>query len=337
MADRPPTALSDTTAEQISRAAACLRRGELVAFPTETVYGLGADATSDAAVARVYAVKGRPSNNPLIVHVADPSDLASFVHVTPLAMTLTKAFWPGPLTVVLDRLADGPIASSLSAGLSRLAIRCPAHPVARDLIRKAGVPIAAPSANRSGEVSPTRAEHVQESLGDGPAMILDGGLCAEGLESTVVDASGDQAVLLRPGMITLEQIEAVVSLQSNVIQAATGDADQDHLAKSAPGMLSSHYAPRLPLVLNQTQAGPDDAVLAFAGLPPGNGVGRIDISPKGHFDQAACHLYDAMRMLDRISLAKRIVAGPVPERGLGMTINDRLRRAAIPHDRDDQS
>lgn len=298
-------------------AARLLRAGALVAFPTETVYGLGADATDEAAVARIFAAKDRPRFNPLISHV--PSTAAAFAlgQETDAAERLAAAHWPGPLTLVLRRRPGCPIAWLTSAGLETIALRVPGSAAARALLAEVDRPVAAPSANRSGRVSPTTAGHVAEELGDRVALILDGGPCPVGLESTVVDLSGDRPRLLRPGAVTREQIE---TLLGPIEVAAEGDAI------TAPGMLASHYAPRAAVRLDATDRRSGEAFLDF-------GASRTDadadLSPGGDLLEAAARLFAALRALDRPGVATIAVA-PIPPGGLGAAINDRLRRAAAP-------
>lgn len=292
-----------------------LAGGKLVAFPTETVYGLGAHACDDAAVARVFAAKGRPDFNPLIVHVADLETAATHAVFTPLAELLARTFWPGALTLVLERRTDSPLSLLACAGLPTVALRVPAHPVARAVLETAGVPVAAPSANPSGRLSPTTAAHVREGLGEAADMILDGGPCQVGLESTILDATGSTAVLLRPGGIAREAIEAVAGqLREHVTPGAI----------TAPGQLASHYAPRLPLRLNATEAREGETLLAFGPVPH-----VPNLSPSGDVVEAAANLFAMLHTLDA-SGASAIAVMPIPEEGLGRAINDRLRRAATP-------
>lgn len=300
-----------------TEAARLLRAGRLVAFPTETVYGLGADATDEDAVARIFAAKDRPRFNPLISHL--PAAAAAFVlgEATPAAERLAAAHWPGPLTMVLRRRPGCPIAWLTSAGLETIALRVPGSVAARALLAEVGRPVAAPSANRSGRVSPTTAGHVADELGDRLALILDGGPCPVGLESTVVDLSGNRPRLLRPGAVTREQLEAVLG---PVAQAAAGDAI------TAPGMLASHYAPHAAVRLDATDRRPGEAFLDF-GASRGNA--DRDLSPSGDLVEAAARLFAALRSLDRPGVAAIAVA-PIPGDGLGAAINDRLRRAAAP-------
>jgi len=308
----------DPTAQSIALAAEAIRAGHTVALPTETVYGLGADATNDAAVAAIFAAKERPRFNPLIVHVPDSAAAQRHVEWTPLAQKLATAFWPGPLTLVLKRRPDCKLSLLVSAGLDTAAIRVPRHPLAQSLLRAADRPIAAPSANRSGAISPTRPEHVVQSLGDAVDIVLDGGPCLIGVESTVVEASGAVPVLLRPGGITREDIARVAG---SVKDAQAGGP------LHSPGMLESHYAPSLPMRLNATDVTPLEGLLAF-GPTPLTGAGlTINLSSSGNLAEAAAALFAAMRALDRPGL-ERIAVMPIPDHGLGEAINDRLTRAA---------
>lgn len=304
----------------IARAAETLRAGGLVAFPTETVYGLGADATQDKAAASIYAAKGRPDFNPLIVHVPDVATARKHVVFSPMAEKLADAFWPGAMTLVLPRVENCAVSKLCSAGLPTLAVRVPASTLAQDLLRSADRPVAAPSANRSGRLSPTRAHHVADSLGDRVDMILDGGNCPVGLESTVVGFGADDgAVLLRPGGISAEQLSDVVG------PLTIAGADQPD-APQSPGMLTSHYAPRQPIRLNITNPGPDEALLAFGPDAPANAVANL--SPTGDTIEAAANLFQMLHDLD--ALGRPIAVMPVPVTGLGQAINDRLNRAAAP-------
>jgi L-threonylcarbamoyladenylate synthase len=309
--------------EAIAEAATALRAGRLVAFPTETVYGLGADATNGRAVAAVFEAKGRPTFNPLIAHVATLEAAAALGHLTEAGAKLARAFWPGPLTLVLRKREDCRVADLATAGLDTIAVRVPAHSVAQALLRAARVPVAAPSANRSGHVSPTTAAHVAQDLGERVAMILDGGAATIGLESTVVDATGDDPVVLRLGAASREHIARVLG---RPVAVATGAPH----TPASPGMLARHYAPAARLRLNATEVRPGEALLAFgaANVPPHDGV-MLNLSWSGDLVEAAANLFAALRALDA-SGAKTIAVMPVPEQGLGEAINDRLRRAARP-------
>lgn len=321
-AHRRTTHLAPATPETIAAAAACLRKGGLVAMPTETVYGLAADATSDAAVAAIFAAKRRPAFNPLIAHVLGIGAAREHAAFGPDAELLAQAFWPGPLTLVLPVVATCAVSLLARAGLDTLAVRAPAHVVARQLIEAAGVPLAAPSANRSGRVSPTTADHVLADLEGRIDWILDGGPSRHGLESTVV-ACLDEPVLLRPGAIPREAIEAALG-------RPVGSSAATAKAPSAPGQLGSHYAPSACVRLDATEARLDEAALDFGGaLAGGASLIRLDLSPSGDLAEAAANLFAHLRALDA-SGARTIAAAPVPRHGLGAAINDRLRRAAAP-------
>jgi L-threonylcarbamoyladenylate synthase len=296
-----------------------LRAGRLVAFPTETVYGLGGDATNERAVAEIFAAKGRPRFNPLIVHVPGLVEAEALAIFDERARQVAASFWPGPLTFVLRRRDDSGLSLLACAGLDTVAVRVPAHEVAQALLRETGRPIAAPSANRSGRVSPTEAEHVAEQLGDRIAMILDGGRAQIGLESTVLDLSGDIPALLRPGGVTLEQLAE----QLEPIAAPVAGAPK------SPGMLASHYAPSRPLRLDVVGARPGEALLAFGPETPPGFTEVLWLSRSGDLTEAAANLFAMLRRFDRPTFAG-IAVMPIPEHGLGRAINDRLRRAAAP-------
>lgn len=304
----------------ISRAGELIRSGELVAFPTETVYGLGADATNGEAVARIFAAKGRPRFNPLIVHVASLAVCERLAVLDAHARTLAQRFWPGPLTLVLPKRAGAGLSELVTAGLDTVAIRIPAHPVAQALLAAANRPIAAPSANRSGHVSPTLALHVDTDLGDGVAMILDGGATTHGLESTVAMVTAAEIILLRPGSITPAELETATGLP--VTRAVEGGD-----VPLSPGQLASHYAPRARVVLNATRPEPGAALLAFGPTVLEHDAEMINLSPKGDLIEAAANLFAAMRALDATGAAT-IAVMPIPTHGLGEAINDRLQRAA---------
>lgn len=307
--------------ETLARAARILRQGGLVAFPTETVYGLGADATDERALARIFEAKGRPHFNPLIVHVADTDNAEALARFDSRARALARRFWPGPLTLVLYRRENCPVGPLASAGLSTLAVRVPGHPVARRLLAEVGRPVAAPSANASGQVSPTMAAHVAQGLGDAVDFIVDGGACPVGVESTVVDLTGAAPVLLRPGGATREELESAIGPL-----ALTDDGEA---APSSPGRLASHYAPTLPLRLNATTVTSDEALLAFGpDVPEGAAITR-NLSAAGDLREAAANLFSHLHDLDRPNLSA-IAAMAIPEHRLGLAINDRLRRAAAP-------
>ncbi len=309
----------------IAQAGALIAAGRLVAFPSETVYGLGADATNGKAVAAIFAAKGRPSFNPLIVHVAGMAEVERHAVVDARADELAARFWPGPLTLVLPRLLGSTISELATAGLDSIAIRMPAHPVARALIQAAGRPIAAPSANRSGHVSPTAAAHVAEELGDRVDMILAGGRCEIGVESTILDLSGDVPVLLRPGAITQAEIEDAIG----PITVGVGDADRPN----APGQLRRHYAPTTRLRLNAERVEPGEAMLAFGPdvFAARGAVATANLSETGDLGEAAANLFAMIRMLDAGGY-RGIAVVKIPQTGLGIAINDRLARAAAPEE-----
>jgi L-threonylcarbamoyladenylate synthase len=309
------------TSENVARAAALIRSGALVAFPTETVYGLGGDATSDRAVAGIFEAKGRPQFNPLIAHVPDAAAAAAHVVWSDTAERLARRFWPGPLTLVLPRRPDGAVSLLCSAGLDTLAVRAPAHPVAQALLRAVDRPVAAPSANRSGSISPTQARHVLQSLGENMALVLDGGPCRVGLESTVVDLTLPQPTLLRPGGATREAIEAVTG------PLALGPAIGTPGALHAPGQLEN--APSRPVRLGATSVIAGEALLAFGSDVPAGAVATLNLSPGGDLAEAAANLFAMLRALDRPGI-DCIAVMPIPGHGLGLAINDRLRRAAAP-------
>ena len=325
----PPAMTELLTPARLPRAAALLQAGELVAFGTETVYGLGADATNAAAVAAIFAAKGRPRFNPLICHFATPEDAFAEVRATPLARRLAARFWPGPLTLVLPRRPRSRIALLAGAGLDTLAVRVPGHPLALALIRAAARPIAAPSANLSGRVSPTRAEHVLAQLEGRIAAILDSGPCPAGVESTVLDLCQEPPVLLRPGAVPAEALLAETGPLAHPAEAAPQAGPQ--AALRSPGLMRQHYAPRLPLALNARAAGPDTALLAFGPAPPAPLT--FQLSETMNLTEAAARLFEGLHWLDAAAPKhglRRIAAMPIPETGLGAAINDRLRRAAAP-------
>lgn len=321
---RDPT---DIEAE-ITRAAGLLRDGKLVAFPTETVYGLGANALDERAVARVFEVKGRPRFDPLIVHLADAGWLPKLVRELPAAARqLIDRFWPGPLTLVLPKTPAVP--DLVTAGCETVAVRMPDHPVAQALLRAADLPVAAPSANLFGRISPTTAEHVREQLGDCVDLILDGGPCRVGVESTVVQLDVDGITLLRPGGTTLEALEATIG----PVRVSTGLARGDLAAGLvSPGTLLQHYAPRTPLVVMPDAAAIESngrlGLLAFQRPVDPSRFAAVEVlSPDGDLCEAAARFFAALRRLDAAGL-ELIVAEPFPEEGLGRALNDRLRRAA---------
>ncbi len=312
--------------ESITRAAQLLREGQLVAFPTETVYGLGADATNGVAVAGVFAAKGRPQFNPLIVHVPDIAAAECLGVFTPAARRLAQIFWPGPLTLVLERRADSGLSDLVCAGLQTVAVRAPAHDVAQALLRAAGVPIAAPSANRSGHVSSTSADHVVADLGDSVAMVLDAGPCAHGIESTVLDATGQAISILRPGAISYECVER--HIDDTPLLPATSEK-----RRHSPGQLDSHYAPRARVRMDATDVRPGEALLAFGPRPPATPGITVNLSPSGDVTEAAATFFSALRQLDATG-ATAIAVMPIPHESVGEAINDRLRRATIAREED---
>jgi L-threonylcarbamoyladenylate synthase len=351
----------------IAQAAAALAAGGLVAFPTETVYGLGADAADDQAVARLYAAKERPSFNPLIAHVAgfdpvgsdsagsgsaglNPADLHAarrLAQFDAAALALAEAFWPGPLTLVLPKAPGCPVGELATAGLDTIAVRVPAHPVARAILAAFGKPVVAPSANRSGRVSPTSAQHVEADLAGRIDLIIDGGASPVGVESTVLACGGDGGVtLLRPGAIPRAAVERLLG-RAVAVAATAGDVrgsqaaplaeNAGHIAANvmrpaAPGMLASHYAPRAAVRMNAVTVAPGEALLAFGpALPPdaGQACTILNLSSGGDLVEAAASLFSYLRMLDGAGTAS-IAVMPVPDEGLGEAINDRLRHAAAP-------
>ncbi|MCB2079925.1 MAG: threonylcarbamoyl-AMP synthase [Novosphingobium sp.] len=300
--------------EGIRAAAAILRKGGLVAVPTETVYGLAARADKDAAVASIYRAKGRPSFNPLIVHVPDVEAARRLAQFDARAQALADAFWPGALTLVLPLRTDAGLAAAVTAGLPTVALRCPAHPVMQALLAEAGLPFAAPSANRSGAVSPTTAAHVAASLGSNVDLILDAGACAEGIESTIVAVRGDGSwQVLRPGPVTGEQLAAVLG-------SSPAEPRSDGI--EAPGQLASHYAPGKPVRLDALEAGGDEFHIGFGAIR-----GDISLSESGDCAEAASRLYALLHRAAADS-RPRIAVAPVPHEGMGIAINDRLKRAA---------
>ncbi|HSA79839.1 MAG TPA: L-threonylcarbamoyladenylate synthase [Geminicoccaceae bacterium] len=311
-----------TSALDIAVAAQALRAGRLIAFPTETVYGLGAIATDDRAVAAIFEAKRRPRFNPLIVHVAEPAAALTLVRWNPLAERLAGRFWPGALTLVLPRAPGCTLSPLVSAGGDTVGLRLPAHPVAQALLAAAALPVAAPSANPAGGVSPTTADHVAEGLGTVVDLILDGGPCSIGLESTVLDLSEGEPRLLRPGGVTREALEAEIGS----IAAAPVEAGE---APRAPGQLASHYAPARPLRLEARSVAADEALLAFGPRPPTGARATLNLSATGDLAEAAANLFAMLRRLDRPDV-RAIAVMPIPACGLGEAIRDRLERAAAP-------
>lgn len=315
----------------IQEAANHLKSGGLVAFPTETVYGLGANALSGSAVAKIFEAKGRPTFNPLISHVLSAEEAEEYGVMGEEARKLAHNFWPGALTMILPKRAACDISDLVTAGLDTVAIRVPAHKVARQLIKACGFPLAAPSANTSGQVSPTAPAHVAQSLGDKIEMILAAGNCAVGLESTVVDLSGEVPVILRPGSITAEEISNVLGFEVEIDDGA-------HDKPKSPGQLLRHYAPTIPLRLNAVDVKKGEALLAFGSIKfmgvEGGGAAKdmaaescMNLSEEGDLYEAASHLFAMLRALDTPS-HKGIAVMNIPDKGVGAAINDRLRRAA---------
>lgn len=314
----PTTDILPPDTKGLRRAASLLASGALVAFPTETVYGLGADARNDDAVAAIYTAKGRPSFNPLIVHVASLEAAERYVIFDDAARDLALAFWPGPMTLVLPLRANSDISPSVTAGLPTLAIRVPENKTALELLALFDGPVAAPSANPSGRISPTTAAHVLDGLDGRIAAIVDGGPCEVGLESTIIRTSPEPQ-LLRPGGLPVEQIEAALG------QPLRGSAIVTD-APDAPGQLLSHYAPNAPVRLNATKAEQGEVMLGF-----GSSEGTVNLSPTGDLHEAAANLFSMLRLLDELG-ATRIAVAPIPDHGIGRAINDRLVRAAAPRD-----
>jgi L-threonylcarbamoyladenylate synthase len=298
----------------ITAAAQLLRAGQIVAIPTETVYGLAADAQNPEAVAHIYAAKGRPDFNPLIVHVRDRKAAEKLGVFNATAQALADAFWPGPLTLVLPLQPGAPVARAVTAGLPTIAIRCPAHPVMQALLLKSDLSLAAPSANRSGAISPTRADHVLKGLRGAVPMILDGGPCSAGLESTIVAVRDDGWQVLRPGPVSSMEIEQMLGFPPLSLPIS---------AIEAPGQMASHYAPSKPVRLNATVAEKGEYLIGFGAI-----MGDENLSSTGDLAQAAAHLFDALHNADA-SLANTIAVAPIPHEGIGIAMNDRLARAAV--------
>lgn len=326
-AELPDFQVLEATPEAVVEAARVIRAGGLVAFPTETVYGLGADATNDRAVAAIFDVKGRPEFNPLIVHVKDELQAAEIAEFDERAQMLAHQFWPGALTLVLKRRPDAKLSLVATAGLDTVAVRVPAHPVAQALLDQAGVPIAAPSANKSGYISPTLALHVlmQFKDGQGVNLIIDGGPCPVGVESTILDLSGDAPTLLRPGGVAVEDLEAVLG----PIEVAQDKAQAGGATVTAPGQLQSHYAPSIPIRINVDPKDRErgESLLTFGPDMPKRAA--LNLSKTGDLREAAANLFVMMRALDLPGI-RGIAVVPIPNVGLGRAINDRLNRAAAP-------
>ena len=316
------TRLLPANRDAIAAAARVLADGGLVAFPTETVYGLGADATNGEAVARLYAAKGRPRFNPLIAHVAEAKAALPLARFSDDARLLAGVFWPGPLTLVLPKQDGCPVSELATAGLDSIAVRVPDHSIARDLLKAFGKPVVAPSANQSGHVSPTAAQHVLADLDGRIDLIVDGGPASVGVESTIVSCLGTPT-LLRPGGIPRDAIERVLGHPLVVAELPSEEAPL------APGMLASHYAPTSPLRLDAVDVRPGEALLAFGSDAPAGVARTLNLSVSGDLVEAAANLFSHLRMLDA-SRAAAIAVMPIPNEGLGEAINDRLARAAAP-------
>src|SRR3954462_11502319 len=321
------TQILPAAAPAIAAAARCLAGGGLVAFPTETVYGLGADATNAAAIARLYQAKGRPAFNPLIAHVSDVEAAGQIARIEGPAMALARAFWPGPLTLVLPKIAGCAVAELATAGLDTIAVRVPSHPVARSILGTFGKPVVAPSANLSGHVSPTTAAHVQSDLAGRIDLIIDGGPVQVGVESTIIGCF-ERPMLLAPGGVPTADIERVLG---RALAHPPEDDDGENNQPLAPGMLASHYAPRTRMRLNAKGPEPGEALLAFGSGAIQNmqaASSVMNLSPRGDLNEAAANLFGYLRTLDATT-SRRIAVMPVPHDGLGEAINDRLRRAAV--------
>lgn len=312
---QPPTATT------IQAACALWSQGNVVAIPTETVYGLAADATQDAAVAKIFAIKGRPQVNPLILHISNLDQLADYAEITLLLTKAAAAFWPGPITFVLKRRVGAKLSYLVTAGLHTVAVRLPAHPVTQELIRCYGKPLAAPSANKSNSISPTSATDVVASLGGKVPLIIDGGPPLIGLESTIIDLTSDIPTILRPGGITFEALQAQLG---EIRYASPGTTIK------APGMMKRHYAPTLPLRLNALEKRSAEAMLGF-----GSRTGDLNLSERGDLNEAAANLFHHLRQLDDSRCYKGIAVAPIPNHDVGVAINDRLKRAAVMKENDD--
>lgn len=308
--------------ETFKLAAKKLKQGDILSFPTETVYGLGADATNSRAVAKIFSAKSRPSFNPLIVHLSDAAEANQFVEMSDLSRKLANTFWPGPFTMVIPLKEDSGLSDLITAGINTVAIRVPQNNVAQELLIEFGGPIAAPSANKSGRISPTTAQHVDDEFSAELGFIIDGGPCKRGIESTIVQIKGDQVILLRPGSITAADIENVIGskIATKPIKSET---------PNSPGQLESHYAPNTQLRLNITKPNNDEGFLTFG--PTEGSLGKIclNLSPSANLEEAAANLFSMMRELDNMNFPS-IAVSSIPEIGLGLAINDRLRRAAAP-------
>lgn len=317
----PKALIQSPTTATIQAACALWSQGNVVAIPTETVYGLAADATNDAAVAKIFAIKGRPSFNPLILHIYSLDQLTDYAEITPLLSKAATAFWPGPITFVLKRRVGTKLSHLVTAGLDTVAVRLPAHPVTQELIRCYGKPLAAPSANKSNSISPTSAADVAASLGGKVPLIIDGGPPMVGLESTIIDLTTDIPTILRPGGITFEALSAQLG---EIRYASPGTTIK------APGMMKRHYAPTLPLRLNALEKQSAEAMLGFGSL-----TGDLNLSERGDLNEAAANLFHHLRQLDDSRFYKGIAVAPISHHDLGVAINDRLSRAAAMKEDDD--
>jgi L-threonylcarbamoyladenylate synthase len=306
------------TEAAILQAASVIKSGGLVAMPTETVYGLGADAYNARAIARIFEAKNRPTFNPLISHIADWDFLPSYAETDDRVMSLARHFWPGPLTFVLKRKDFSASLDLACAGLSTVTVRMPNHPVALNLIRSSGTPIVAPSANRSQSISPTTARHVWDSLGERVDMILDGGSCSVGVESTIIDLTGKDVVMLRPGGVTKEELESFLNER---VLISNGNSDMP----TSPGQMLKHYAPSHPLRINATLPNSDEFFIGFGNV--GHDA-HLNLSLSGDMYEAASNLFSYLHLADEQTDFPKIAIAPIPEVGIGLAINDRIRRAA---------
>lgn len=304
------------TKQNIEKAAEIIKSGGLVAFPTETVYGLGANVYNAAAVSKIFAAKQRPKFDPLISHIADVDILRTYAETDERVFALAARFWPGPLTFVLNRIEENPSIDLACSGLRTLTVRMPNHQVALDLIRASGVPIVAPSANKYQSISPTTAQHVADGLGDGVDMILDGGACKVGVESTIIDLTGKKVIMLRAGGTAKEDIEKFLG-EKVLINEGNPELP------TAPGQLLRHYAPKNILRINVTEADKDEYFIGFASVD-----GDINLSPGGDLTEAAANLFAFLRLADEKAASGKIAVAPIPFNGLGLAINDRLKRAS---------
>ena len=312
------THIFSANSDTIMRAAELIRQGRLVAFPTETVYGLGASAYDSRAVAHIFEAKNRPTFNPLISHIAHTDFLSGYAEIDDRVLALAKRFWPGPLTFVLKRKDMSPALDLACAGLQTVTVRMPNHPVALDLIEKSGVPIVAPSANRSQSISPTTALHVWNSLGERVDMILDGGACSVGVESTIIDLTGPQVVMLRPGGLAKEDIEAFLN---EPVLLSAGNPD----LPSSPGQMLKHYAPAHALRINVSKPEADEFFIGFGDIGKD---APLNLSLSADLCEAASHLFDYLHRADEQTQFAKIAMAPIPNQGLGLAINDRIRRAS---------